>query len=46
MEPAKKMIAWADEKGLPADRDIRTRAEAFEEATRGFYAEPQECDVR
>ena len=43
---AKKMRARADKDSLPEDHEMRTRANAFDEATKGFYGEPQTCDVK
>jgi hypothetical protein len=40
-----QMRARADADGLPPDHDLRTKAVAFDEATRGFYAEPQTVPV-
>ena len=43
---AVKMIARADTDNLPHDHEIRTRAAAFDEAAKGFYSDPQTCDVK
>jgi len=40
------MLAKADADGLPDDHDMRTRAAAFDEAAKGFYGEPQTCDMK
>jgi hypothetical protein len=45
-ELAKKMIARAEADGLPEKHEMRTRASAFDEATKGFYGDPQTCDVK
>lgn len=41
-----KMIARADEDGLPADHDMRVKAKAFDDAAAGFYATPQTVEIR
>ena len=43
---SEKMLARANIDGLPADHEMRTRATEFNEATKGFYCEPQICDVK
>jgi hypothetical protein len=43
---SKKMLARAEADGLPTDHDMRTRAEEFNEATHGFYGDPQTCDIK
>lgn len=43
---AKDMVARADADGLPADHDLRLKAQAFDEACAGFYATPQTRDVK
>lgn len=40
------MLAKADDDGLPEDHDMRIRANAFDAAAKGFYGEPQTCDVK
>lgn len=40
------MLARADADGLPADHQLRTLAKAFDEATRGYMAEPQTVTVK
>ena len=39
------MLARADADGLPDDHDMRITAKAFDDAAKGFYGEPQLCDV-
>ncbi|MGZ8953105.1 MAG: hypothetical protein ACXW0Q_00305 [Methylovulum sp.] len=41
-----KMIAKADVDKLPSDHDLRTSALAFNEATEGFYGNPQTVDIK
>ena len=41
-----KMLARADADGLAAEHDLRMRAAAFDEAAKGFYGDPQTCDVK
>lgn len=43
---SKKMIERADADGLPPDHLMRTKAEAFDKAADGFYADPQTVDVK
>jgi len=43
---AERMIARADQDGLPADHDLRVKAAEFEEGAIGFYSEPQTCSVQ
>lgn len=40
------MVARADADGLPDDHALRRLAQAFNEATEGFYGEPQTVDVK
>lgn len=42
---ADRMRARADEDALPADHALRKHADAFDTATRGFYAQPQTVKV-
>ncbi|MEN6549435.1 MAG: hypothetical protein ABFE07_25600 [Armatimonadia bacterium] len=41
-----KMLARADADGLPSDHELRRLATQFDEATAGFYAEPQTVPVQ
>ena len=43
---SKQMLARADADQLPPEHELRTKATAFNEATAGFYSDPQTCDVR
>jgi len=43
---AVKMLARADSDNLPNDHDMRSRAMAFDEAAKGFYGNPQTCDLK
>lgn len=40
------MLARADADGLADDHDMRIKAKAFDCAAKGFYGEPQTCDVK
>lgn len=41
----KRITERADKDGLPADHDLRQKADAFEEATKGYFSDPQTVDV-
>lgn len=41
-----KMQARAEADNLPADHDMRTKAAAFDEAAKGYYATPQTVMVK
>lgn len=43
---SRRMTERADADGLPADHELRTKAQAFDEATHGFYGEPQTVPVK
>ena len=43
---AEKMLARADRDGLPPEHEMRTTAEAFASALKGFFATPQTCAVK
>ena len=45
-ELAGRMVIRADKDGLPEDHDIRTKAQAFEDAAVGFYAADQTHTVK
>lgn len=45
-ELATRMLAAADENNLPKDHELRTKAQAFDEAALGYYGDPQTCDAR
>lgn len=40
-----KMRGCADADGLPAGHELRVRADAFDRATAGYYADPQTVSV-
>lgn len=42
---ADKMRARADVDALPADHELRTKAEAFDAAATGYYGQPQTKNV-
>ncbi|QTZ82401.1 hypothetical protein [Xanthomonas phage Olaya] len=45
-ELTRQMLARADADALPADHELRVKAQAFDQAAVGFYAQPQTTDVR
>ena len=45
-ELTRRMVARADADGLPADHELRVKAQAFDQAAVGFYADPQTVPVQ
>ncbi len=43
---SEKMMAKADDDNLPDDHGLRISALAFNEATEGFYGNPQTVDIK
>ena len=43
---AKKMLDMANADELPTEHELRTKAVAFDAAAKGFYGDPQTCDVK
>lgn len=43
---ATKMLAVANRDNLPQEHILRTLAEDFECAVKGFFGEPKTCDVK
>lgn len=40
------MLARADIDGLPDEHDLRIKANEFNDAAKGFFGEPQICDMK
>jgi len=45
-ELATKMLARADADALPAEHNMRKFATSFDDAARGYFGDPQTCDVK